>query len=539
MNLINLKDKKFLIALPALAALFIALIPTLKYQWPLGWDIIYHIQYAQVYTNYGFTLTDPLLQFPVGKKIGYPPLFHFLIAVLGSGLGIDYFQISRFLQPILAMLVVLSVSYVGYKFYGPIAGCGAGFLMLSSYLVSRIILPLPENLALIFLPLAVYLYYKSLINSKIKFAFYSGLLFIAVVLTHQAATLCLFLVIVSVTIMELVVYRNLGVWKSITSFFIPLVSLLITIIIFIQIWAPEILQNIIQHGIFSVTGLSTSINNRPLGIFSYLGNLGILVLIFAIIGLINSLKNHQKKDLVILLWTISMLILSYAYLFGINVISYRVLIYILIPLSILGGSGFYFVYLKIKDKEILSSKKIQTCFLVLIIGLSLLNGFLTVASPKIAIFGVKNEINTVQIAPPSNSEVDLANWLNENGNKSRSFVISNQFTGTFLVTKTNIPLHFGFEYYSTNEKVPIQGKFVNNSPLTAFRDENIGYIIYDKRLIIIPPENYLSMRIIDSEFYPLYYFTQDIATNINEIKPDFSRVVYENQDFIVCEVDFK
>ncbi|BDZ71280.1 hypothetical protein [Methanobacterium petrolearium] len=70
---INLKNRKYLIALPALAALFIALIPTIKYQWPIGWDIIYHVQYAQVYAQYGFTLTDPQLNAPFGRKIAYLP----------------------------------------------------------------------------------------------------------------------------------------------------------------------------------------------------------------------------------------------------------------------------------------------------------------------------------------------------------------------------------------------------------------------------------------------------------------------------------
>lgn len=50
------------------------------------------------------------------------------------------------------MSIVLSVSYVAYKLYGEIAGIGAGFLMLSSMMVERIIVALPENLALIFFP---------------------------------------------------------------------------------------------------------------------------------------------------------------------------------------------------------------------------------------------------------------------------------------------------------------------------------------------------------------------------------------------------
>ena len=177
----SINSRKYLILIPAIAALIIALIPTLKYQWPLGWDIIYHVQYAQVYAHNGFTLINPLLNAPVGQKIGYPPLFHFLIAAMGTGLGIDFFQVARLLQPLLAMAIVLSVSYVAYKLYGEIAGIGAGFLMLSSMLVERMILALPENLALIFIPLAVYLYYRSIQDKKLKMAILGGLLFILVI----------------------------------------------------------------------------------------------------------------------------------------------------------------------------------------------------------------------------------------------------------------------------------------------------------------------------------------------------------------------
>lgn len=536
---ITLKNKKCLIVLPALAALFIALIPTLKYQWPLSWDIIYHIQYAQVYAHYGFTLTDPLLEAPLGKKIGYPPLFHFLIIGIGNGLGLNFFQVARLLQPILATSVVLSVSYVAYKFYGEVAGAGAGFLMLSSYLVSRMVLPLPENLALIFIPLTVYLYYHSIKNKNIKTAFFGGVIFIIIILTHQAATLCLSLIITSITIMELSIYREINVFKNFASFLLPLIFMAIAGVIIIQIWAPQLIQNIIQQGITAVTGLSTSISNRPLGIFSYLGNIGILVLIFSLIGGIAAFKKYHRKDLIIMIWIISMILLSYAYLFGISVITYRVLIYLLIPLSILGGYGISYSFYKLSDYKMFSSIKVRTAFLVVIFALSIFNGVLTVENSKIAVFGVGTDYGVVQIAPPSESEIDLANWFEKNGNKSRSIVISNHFTGIFLATKAMQPLHYGFEYFSTNKNVHIEGESIKISDLDGFMAEKIGYIIYDKRLTVKPPENKLALRMIEAEFSPLYYFTQDIYSNIDIIKPDFSRVVYENQDYIVCEIIYE
>ncbi len=535
-------NQKYIIAIPALAALCIALIVTLKNHWPLGWDIIYHVQYAQVYTHYGFTLIDPQLNAPYGRKIAYPPLFHFMIMGIGSLLGVDYFQVARFLQPIFATSIVASVSYVAYKFYGKLAGLGAGFLILSSYLLSRIILPLPENLALIFLPLAVYLYHKSLKNEDFKAAFLGGILLMAVILTHQGATLCLILTIIAITIVELVGERNIMVLKNFASFFLVFVLSILAGVVYLQIFSPTLLNNIVGQGITSITGMTTSLPvNRPLGIPGYLANLGLFVLIFSLIGgmsIANKIqkKEFAKKDMIILVWIATMFILSNAYLFGINVITYRVLIYLLIPLSILGGYGISMVYQKIKDDKRLSSKKIHTALMISLLCISFSAGILTVENPKIAIYGVKNQEGYIQTAPPSDSEVDLARWFNENGNTKRYIVISNKFTGMFLAAQTNMSFRDGFQYFATNRDVTIEEKRVKSSTLANFKKANVGYVVYDKRLVISPEEKTLALRAIDTEFFPLHYFTQDIDSNINMIKPEFSSVVYENKDYIVCQI---
>jgi len=554
MNLDSMKltftnKKKILVVLPAIAALFVALIPTLKYQWPLGWDIIYHVQYAQVYANYGFTLIDPLLNAPMGQQMGYPPLFHFLIATIGTLFGVDFFQVARFLQPVMATSLVLSVSYVAYRFYGEIAGAGAGFLMLSSYLVGRMILPLPENLALIFIPLAVYLYYHSIKNKNLKSAIFGGIFFILVVLTHQPATICLFLVIIGITLLELLICRNWGVLKNLVSFFTALILMLLVGIVALQIMAPQILQGISGQIILLVSKSSSLIVNRPLSLWGYLGNIGVLVLIFAIVGCGVALKKHRRKDQVIIVWIIAMILLSNAYWFGINVISYRVIIYLLIPLSILGGLGLTYIINRLeeyqKDKPqkgdgksdgihgptkkypFISSPKFGAALLIVIFILCTFSAVLTVTNPKVTTFGVKNPFETVQIAPPSDSEVELANWFKDNGNKSRSIIISNQFVGMLVATVAGMPMHYDFDYFS-----------IKDLPLSERQKENIGYVVFDKRLVLSPQDNVFYLKKVESEFYPLYYSSVDIPSNIIHIQPDNSHVVYENEDFIVFEIEY-
>lgn len=521
---------KYSFAIPALIALLLALIPTLKYQWPLSWDIIYHVQYAKIYAQYGFTLTNPLLGAPLGQKIGYPPLFHFLLVGLGNLFHADYFQVAKYLQPLLAALLVSSTSYVAYKFYGKIAGVSAGFLLLFGYIFSRMVLPLPENLALIFLPLAVYLYYLSIRDKNLKMAFISGFLLVLMIGIHLAAPLTLFLTISTISLIELILYNDLGVLKNYGTFLLSLIIMILVGLLGMLLLSPDLLQSILNQGITAATGMATSlVSSRPLSILGYLGNLGPLACIFGFIGLITAFQYKKVKDMFLVVWLAAMVLLSVSYLIGVNIISYRVLIYILIPLSVLGGMGVKLVYQKIKHNPLLSSKKLSFAFLVIIFALSTLNGFLIVNNPNVSQFFVKSEFGNIQIAPPSDSEVDLAQWFQKNGNKSRSIIISNQFTGVFLATQAGMPMHYGFEYYSL--------KSLPTATLDATKSEGIGYIVYDKKLVLSPPdESGLYIKSVYYEFYPLYYFSQEIQNNIDLIKPDYTKLVYENQEFIVCEV---
>ncbi|AEG19024.1 ArnT family glycosyltransferase [Methanobacterium paludis] len=525
MNWDNKNYKKALILIPALAAFFITLIPTLKFQWPLSWDIIYHIQYAHLYSQYGLVLTNPLLNYPVGQKIAYPPLFHLLIAALGNLLNVDYFQIARFLQPVLAMSIVLSVSYVAQKFYGKIAGISAGFLIISSYMIYRIMLPLPENLALIFIPIAVYLYYRSIKDNTLKYALLSGILFILVIATHQAAILCLFLVITALTLVEVVVYRNIKVFKNYGAFLSCLVALILAAALFIWLSAPDLFYGILKGGISAATGYASQVNtNEPLSAYGYVKYFTPFILPFALIGGVLAVKRRSKKDIFVLVWLLVLFLLSKSYWFGVNVISFRLIVYMMMPLALLGGFGLSYVYEKLKDYKRVSSNSIRTGFLIAIFMFSMVSGVLTLENPNISTFGAKTDLGSVQIAPPSSSEVDLANWFNANADKNKSILISNLYVSMFLATQTGIPIHYGFEYFN------------NTTPKSSFEMNNIGYIVYDKRLTFPSENGTLYLQKADSELYPLMYYSEDIHSNINTIKPSFSKVVYENVDFIICQI---
>jgi len=159
-----------------------------------------------------------------------------------------------------------------------------------------------------------------------------------------------------------------------------------------------------------------------------------------------------------------------------------------------------------------------------VFGLAILSGVLTVENSDFGTFQVKNEYGTLKIAPPSQSMVDLANWFNTNGDKNKSILTNNLFTGTFLATVSSMPIHYGFEDFN---------KAMSQS---ALKEAKIGYLVLDKRLSFNSQNETLELINVKSEFYPLVYFNKPVSESLPELLPDFVKVVYENQDYIVCQV---
>src|SRR5690606_21325317 len=120
------------------------------------------------------------------------------------------------MQPFLAGLVVLSVSFVASKFYkNQMIGLAAGILLFSGAISARLVQALPENMALIFFPLSFYFYYKFFKEDKRISAVISGLLMGLIALIQPAATFCLGFTVTIITLgimgSELYMERNLSV----------------------------------------------------------------------------------------------------------------------------------------------------------------------------------------------------------------------------------------------------------------------------------------------------------------------------------------
>ncbi len=87
-------------------------------------------------------------------------------------------------------------------------------------------------MTLIFVPLAVYFYYKAVEDKKYLYALISGILFILVILTHEATPIILFLAITLFTIVLTLLRRDIRFIKGYAAFLlIPVVVTGLTLLI--------------------------------------------------------------------------------------------------------------------------------------------------------------------------------------------------------------------------------------------------------------------------------------------------------------------
>lgn len=466
------KNRDILILLiPGLIAFIIASIPTLNYGWPLSGDIFYHVHMAKLYMEQGFTYWDPLTCAPFGRPIFYPPLFHFLIAGLTLLFNANPFNVARILQPILAMSVILSFSYIAYKFNNLLVGISVGFFIMFSVFFQRFMLALPENVALILFPIVIYYFYKSIQQSDYKYALISGILAGSILLIHALSAICLFLVVLTFVVMIKILRKQpVGYCFSI---FLGCAALIASIW-----WLPLI----IQYGI-----LFKNVDAYSVSIFAYPNYFGTIPLIFAFFGGILMLKRRKDKDILIFSWLISIIIFSELYLVNIPVLSNRILTFAVFPLMTMAGLGLE--YFKIIFKKININKKFFYMILSIIYigaifsGLFMLNGFNNAPSPLRA----------------SDSELEVAEWFNDHGDK-KSVVVAPDFRDTFIVSISGQPVAMGGYGQGLPTTLNLQKYATGKANKSDFIRDKVGYIVLR-----------LGMK-----------------------KPPYTKVVYQNKDFKIC-----
>lgn len=522
---INLKGKNILV-IPILLALIFGLIVTVSNQFPLSWDIYTHINYALAYLQNGITNTDYYLNAPAGKSIGYPPLFHFLLILVSFVSGSGLVGGARILQIILVVGNVLTLTYVATKFNDEKTGLFAGLILISSFMFTRMFLPIPETLAMIFFTLAVYTYYKSTVDSNYVYALLTAILALLTLVTHFSSFVYLMILLVCLMVIQTVNLRNFSGIKYYVYVMVPVMVLGFFGLIFLLMFSSGHLSQVLS-GIVSII-------NNPFGLFMgqvamglerYVKCIGLLSLIFAVLGLYYSFK--KREFYFVTLWALVAFLFTNLHWFGIPVYTFRLLLYLIVPMVILGG----YALSNLMDTLQTMDKKYPTILIVALIILSVGLCTIHINDPSVTIFSANTEQSTFQIAPPTSDEQELINYFKNEETGNKSILINNLYLGTTISSIDEIPIHYGFDVYTN--------KSLSKSSLNSLNQEKIGYIVYDKNLIMNNTSDYemLDVRYINGSFYPSYYFTKEITEdNFGNIQLPATEKTFENNQFIVCKV---
>jgi hypothetical protein len=528
------KWKIFLLLIPAIMAFLIILIPTLKFQWPLSWDIYYHIHLTKLYLANGFTYWDPSTVAPNGRPVGYPPVFHFLLAGLTILFKADPFQVARFLQPILGMLMVLSLSYVTYRFFGLVSGFSAGLLSIYSLITfNRGFMASPETLSFIIIPLVLYLYYQANENNNRKYLLISGVLSGIVFLTHSLSAFMMLMVVLLFTVIMKLLKRNINL-----KFLI--IFLLITTSIALLWWGPLYILYDPHFNLFPGTPILMS--------EFYLRYLGILPTILATVGGLFLLKKGENKGVLILVWALSILLLSRAYYLGFNIIPIRVLEVASYPLIIMAGYGLAitldFIYNKLNPVSSAVSKdnnehKINIEYFKKNIKLVLLLflGVLTLTSGVVFADGYtpnlvsQNDVNNSYIFSPDvhlffnpldsifkfeliadrygnlNLAYDregIVDWFIKNGDPNKTVWSTDSIMDTIIVSTSGVHV--------------MKGGYSEDIPINVVNLDTSNYMNVSKEQLLKDNVEYLLLR------------------NGMQV-PSYAHVVYRNGDYIICVIN--
>jgi len=522
---INLKEK-YILFVPVLVAFIFALIVTVSNEFPLSWDIYTHINYALAYLHSGITNTDYLLNAPVGKTIGYPPLFHFVLIIFSSVAGSNFLSGARILQVVLVVANVLTIVYVASKFHDGKTGLFAGLILISSFMFTRMFLPIPETLAMIFFTLAIYMYYKATVESNYVCAVLAAILSLLTLLTHFSSFVYLMVLLVVLMIIQSFNLKNFSGVKYYVYTMIPVVLLgLIGLVGLLLVNSSHLSQ--VLSGMVSIVNnpFDLFMGQVAMGLERYIKCVGVLSLIFGIVGLYYSFK--KREFYFVSFWALVAFLFTNLHWFGVPVYTFRLLLYLIVPLVILGG----YALSNLADTFKTINRSYNRILVVAIIILSVMLCSIHLMDSSVTTFNAGTEQSTFHIAPPTSEEQEVINWFKNEQTENKSILTNNLYFGTVISSIDEIPIHYGFDIYTN--------KSLSKSSTESLNNEKIGYIVYDKSLIMKNQSDYesLDVRYVNGSFYPSYYFTKEITEdNFNNIQLQSTEKAFENQRFVVCKV---
>lgn len=464
-NLIQKNRNSILVFIPAIITFCLVLIPTIKYSAPLGGETFYHAALIQFYSENGISWTNMILW--SGQPI-YSPLFDFFILSLSKILSMGSMVILKYLQPLFAFLIVLSFSFTAYKMYNAITGFLTGIFILFSTIFSKIMFTTPETMVLIIMPLLAYFYVLALENKTLKYSLISGMFLGFAFLTQTISAIVIFFML---TIFTLIIF----IIKKEANFKAYWILMAVSIMIAAIWWAPIFIKGSFTFQIFISPYLS-----QLIAINKYPEFLGIIPLIFAFIGAFYLTKRNQIKDILILTWLITVIILSFIQFLTTPLGAVYILALAIFPLMVMAGIGVQCIRIE-------GDKKPIYVLTVVILLLGAYYGFEAANS-------VQTELD---------SQIAVAQWFKSQGDKNLIAISNNSSVNAAIFSISNQSVPYGPQYLKISKNLNIKKYLLGKYNTLDMINDNVGYIVLNKNVITMP----------------------------------YSTVAYENKDFKVFELN--
>ena len=309
-----------------------------SYVIPTYGNTMYHVGIERLTLETGHYPTQEL-SYNGGFPNFYVPAYRLLIASQSAFSAIDPMVMSG----LITITLAASVFGVIYAFSKQLVGasaaiCALFFLTLSPGITIFTIRALPELLGLVMFPLTLFFVLKNRTGGPFQFNGYVALSVVAAAvtaLTHQITLLVLALVLVVYALTQI---------KNRNEFLKAIVPLVALIVVY-GLWQVYTLHTLSILGIAQVkyhegTPVGFFASASTVGLFD---EAGLLVVPFALIGLVWLEKNKVDKRFLLYSWVLASLLLTKNDLFGIDIFMDRFLTFLVESLVIVGGIGAFAV----------------------------------------------------------------------------------------------------------------------------------------------------------------------------------------------------
>ncbi len=391
-----------------------------KHDYPLSWDVWYHLTVSRQFSKGGF-LWDAASFGPEGRPHTYPPLFHAVTAFLYVLTGVDLVTLAKVLTPfIFSSIVVSFYLLVKEVFDEKTALLSCLFASVSPVLLDRGITYTPETLSFVFINLGLFFFWKS--QWKVA-GIFGGLL----ILTHGLSSVVFFSFLFFYCLVSLFILKE----NYLTVLFGTLaVSLLVS-----SFWILRSYPSFVPKGFA-----------YPLTL--YPEKLGWIQVLLAFLGL--TYLSREKKSVFIISFAVPLLLLSQYSLS----LPYRFVEFIVFPISMLAG-----MFLS------QSTHGLKAASLVFLFAISFAQGYWSVEKYQPVV---------------TSEEVAAFSWLNLNSVKGYT-VISEWKTSpilAFFSERTTVKGGYQFGAPMISERTEDTEKFYAEYPEYLFLKYEISCIFY-------------------------------------------------------------